>query len=121
MSKNLENEIARIMSVYTEEVTESVDRAALLVANSTVKILKETSPKLTGKYAGGWGRVKSGKTGYIVRQRAKPGLTHLLEKGHAKTGGGRVAPVVHIEPAEEHAIKEFEDRIIAAIMGSANI
>lgn len=43
---------------------------------------------------------KDSEPEYVVHS-TKPGLPHLLEKGHATVGGGRVAPVVHIEPAAE--------------------
>lgn len=33
----------------------------------------------------------------------KPGLPHLLEKGHSKSGGGRTAAQVHVKPAAQHA------------------
>ncbi|MNW18141.1 hypothetical protein D3C71_2175820 [compost metagenome] len=42
-------------------------------------------------------------------------LTHLLEKGHVKRGGGRVAARVHIEPVEERIVAEFEKRVERAI------
>lgn len=65
-------------------------------------------------YASGWAsRVKRethGAAGTVYNKR-KPGLAHLLEKGHAKQGGGRVAGHAHIAPAADDAFKDFEKRI----------
>lgn len=53
---------------------------------------------------------KSSEPEYVVHS-SKPGLPHLLEKGHATVGGGRVAPVVHIEPAAEEGFQLALDTI----------
>lgn len=69
----------------------------------------------TGKYASGWAtrtkRDSSEKTTGVVYNKVVPGLPHLLEKGHAKVGGGRVAGHEHIAPAAETAFEDFEERI----------
>jgi hypothetical protein len=51
----------------------------------------------------------------LVHNKTDYQLTHLLEHGHAKRNGGRVAPKIHIRPNEEKAVKEFEKRIKGAI------
>jgi RNA 3'-terminal phosphate cyclase len=44
-------------------------------------------------------------------------LTHLLEHGHAKRGGGRVAARPHIAAAEQAGIQMYEDELKRKIEG----
>lgn len=88
------------------------------VAKKTVSKLKQTSPVNTGKYKKGWKKtvVKENSTSLVIAiHDAKYSLVHLLEKGHQKRGGGRVAAIKHVEPAEQAAIAELEKEIMSRL------
>lgn len=114
----LASEIADSLSKYSNEVVEKVDISSERVVKKAVKNLKATSPKKTGKYSKSW-------TKKTEKQLAQPNnhiiynkegwLTHLLENGHAKVGGGRVEAKPHIRPAEQQVIEEFTKEVEEAI------
>ena len=85
------------------------------VAKETVATLKATSPRDTGEYARGWSyRVEFENREDIrvrIYNRTKPQLTRLLEYGHDKVKGGRVAGKPHIRPAEQQAEKKLEGAV----------
>ena len=85
-------------------------------AGDTVK--KETqagAPVKSGRYKKSWAVKRQMETSstleVVVHSRNRCQLTHLLEKGHAKRGGGRVRAIPHIAPAEEKGIRELEEGI----------
>ena len=113
-------EIAKGLADYSQEVVEKVNISSEKVGKSAVKRLKETSPKRYGKYAKSWTMKTEPEVGQphkrIVHVKAPHyRLTHLLEHGHAKVGGGRVEGIPHVRPAEEMAIKEFMAEVEEAI------
>ncbi|WP_124728806.1 HK97 gp10 family phage protein [Staphylospora marina] len=112
----LSNEIIRALEAYTEEVSEELEKAKEDVAKETVRELRKTSPKLTGDYARGW-RTKKVGSAQVIYNATDYQLTHLLEHGHAKRGGGRVPGIPHIQPAEQKAIKEYTKRVEQVIRG----
>ncbi|MCR5843672.1 MAG: HK97 gp10 family phage protein [Oscillospiraceae bacterium] len=77
--------------------------------------IEQTAPRKTGRYAKSWAVKKTKETAnaleVTVHSKNRYMLTHLLENGHAKRGGGRVAAIPHIAPAEETAIKSLEQNI----------
>lgn len=48
-------------------------------------------------------RKKGSVEGHIFSR--KPGLPHLLEKGHAKIGGGHTSAYPHVKPAADYAFR----------------
>ena len=122
MSENQRVSVDRMADVIMEGLTEYAELAADVMkdcvkkAGNTVK--KETqagAPVRTGKYKKSWAvkrqRETSNTLEVVVHSRNRYQLTHLLEKGHAKRGGGRVRAVPHIAPAEEKGIRELEEGI----------
>lgn len=108
----LSSEITRALDEFDEEFNEGIVALADSVGRKTVKMLKQTSPQKTGRYKRGWRLLKSDSWAkgrshvyhVTVHNATDYQLTHLLEKGHADIRhGGRVKPIVHIEPAEELA------------------
>jgi len=105
-------EIAKGLAEYSQDVVEKVNVSSEKVGKAAVKRLKQTSPKRYGNYAKSWAMKTEPEVGQphkrIVHVKAPHyRLTHLLEYGHAKVGGGRVEGRPHIRPAEEEVIQEF--------------
>jgi len=69
----------------------------------------------TGTYSKSWAVKNTKETAnaleVTVYSRNKYQLAHLLEHGHAKRNGGRVAGKSHIAPAEETGIRQLEAEI----------
>ena len=110
----------------TEEVMNGLEEYAELTADVLKKEIQEagkvakqqisqTAPRKTGRYAKSWAVKKNSETSnsleVTVHSKNRYMLTHLLENGHAKRGGGRVAAIPHIAPAEETAILSLERNI----------
>ena len=89
-------------------------------AGKTAKMqIEQTAPRRTGKYAKSWAVKKTSETSnsleVTVHSKTRYALAHLLENGHAKRGGGRVAAIPHIAPAEEAAVQSLERNIETAL------
>ena len=81
--------------------------------------IEQTAPRRTGRYAKSWSVKKTDETSnsmqVTVHSRNRYMLTHLLENGHAKRGGGRVSGIPHIAPAEDAAMQSLETKIERAL------
>lgn len=108
-------EIEKELAAYSDDVTEGIKKSIRKETRAAVRQLKATSPRKTGEYAGGWRSRVAYESREDLRIRIyngkKPGLTHLLEHGHAKKNGGRVNGIPHIAPV----VKALEDKLDADI------
>lgn len=101
----LEAALGTELSRYGTEVNEEVKKAVRSAAQDCKVDIQRRSPKRTGNYRKGWRTeiVYDGPDGIRIRvfNGTNGQLTHLLENGHAKIGGGRVGGTPHIRPAEQ--------------------
>lgn len=111
---NLDEVIGEILTEYAEDIQMDLVEVTNKVAQAGAKALRSASRSTfggSGKYASGWA-VEKAKGGRQIVAEATiynklPGLPHLLENGHAKRGGGRVAGKTHIAPIEEQLIEDY--------------
>lgn len=110
---DIEIEIMKALTDYTEEVAQEIEAAAGRRAKEAVQTLKETSPRSKEShphYADGWAIRKKKSGGHLeitIYNRRKPHLTHLLEFGYLKKGGTRVKDRPHITPVQEQLNRDF--------------
>lgn len=117
----LADEVVAGLMEYKGLVNTDMKSAVRKAGQSVKKDIQANAPKRTGEYSKSW-RIKTTKETaesleLTVYSAEKYSIAHLLEKGHAKRGGGRVAARPHIAPAEEKAIKQLEEDIKEAIGG----
>jgi len=103
-----------ILEDYSESVEETVADTVKGVAKKAVKELKGAKVGNAKKYQKGFtSKIETTRysTEAVIYNAKAPGLTHLLEKGHAKRNGGRTTAFEHIAPVEREAVKELPDEL----------
>lgn len=100
---------------YAELATDTMKDCVKKAGNTVKKETQANAPVKSGRYKKSWTVKRQKETSttleMVVHSRNRYQLTHLLEKGHAKRGGGRVKAMPHIGPAEEKGIRTLEDSI----------
>ena len=116
---NMDDVIMKELEKYANLATDDMKDAVKDTAKSVKKDIESSAPVLTGRYKKSW-RIKkirenANSLDVLVHSSNRYQLTHLLEFGHAKRGGGRVAGKPHIEPAaekgEQDLIKAIEEKL----------
>ena len=117
----LASEVMRGLEEYADLAADEMKKAVKKAGTEIRKDIQENAPKNTGTYAKSWSvktqRETSSTLELVVHSRNRYQLAHLLEYGHAKRGGGRVAAKPHIAAAEEKGKEELEREIRQALGG----
>ena len=118
---NLAKTIMEGIQEYADVASEDVKTAVRKAGKNVKAEISANAPKRTGAYAKSW-TVKTEKETansleVVVHSKNRYQIAHLLEHGHAKRGGGRVAGIPHIAPAEEKAVKQLEEDIVKKLGG----
>lgn len=118
---NLASEIMKGLTEYKDLATADMKMAVRKAGRTAKQDIQANAPKKTGAYSKSWTVKTTKETSesleLTVYSPKKYQLAHLLEKGHAKRGGGRTQAQPHIAPAEENAVKQLESNIKRALGG----
>ena len=105
--------VAEIIADYADGVYATQSKAVTYSANRALRQVKANSGQFGGRYAGDWKKkVERGElysTAVIYNRR--PGLPHLLEKGHATVDGGRTEAKPHALPVQTEVNKILKDKL----------
>ena len=111
--------VGKMLEEYKDYATDEVKAAAQEAAKTAMDQLRKTAPVRSGTYARSWKTKVTKETSsgihVTVYSPTRYRLTHLLEHGHAKRGGGRVAAKPHIAAAQEKAEQVFEETLTKAL------
>lgn len=105
------------LTQYHHRVVERVNIAGEDAAKALVKKTKATAPKRSGDYRKAitytaTERFRGGDKVFTWGAKApRHRLTHLLVKGHAKAGGGRVDGDPFLENALAEVLPEYEKKV----------
>ena len=117
--EQLASEVMKSLEEYKDLAVDVMKKEIQETGKYVKQQISQTAPKKSGRYAKSWSVKKTKETSnsleVTVYSKNRYMLTHLLENGHAKRGGGRVRAIPHIAPAEEMGIRELEERITRAL------
>ncbi len=117
--EQLAQEVMKELEEYADLTADVLKKEIQAAGKAAKQQISQTAPRRTGRYAKSWSVKKVSETSnsmeITVHSKDRYMLTHLLENGHAKRGGGRVAAIPHIAPAEEMAADLLERNIESAL------
>ena len=117
----MDNAIMDELEKYADLAADELKAAVKETAASVRKEIQAGAPVDTGKYKKSWSvknvREDSESIELVVHSRNRYQIAHLLEHGHAKRGGGRVAAKPHIASAEQRGNEKLVQTIEQKLKG----
>lgn len=117
----MDSAIMEELEKYAELASDDLKAAVKETAASVRKDIQAGAPVNTGKYKKSWSvknvHEDSESIDLVVHSRNRYQLAHLLEHGHAKRGGGRVAAKPHIAAAEQRGNEKLVTTIEQKLKG----
>lgn len=116
-----EASINKILAKYADDIRGNLNSITKEFAKKGAAAVRQSAQAKfggTGEYAKGWTtRYEEGRYSAqgVIYNKDVPGLPHLLEKPHAKRGGGRTTGNPHIAPVEEQISREYEKAVEKSI------
>ena len=115
----LASAINEALQEYAKLSATEVKGAVRKSAKAVKEQIEAGAPTRTGRYKSSWVATKQEESSQslqmVVHSKDRYQLAHLLENGHAKRGGGRVAGRPHIAPAEQEGEKLLQSLIEKAL------
>ena len=112
---DMAEEIMKGLTEYAELADSAMKKAVRKTTKTVKEEISANAPKRTGRYAKSWATKKTKENSHTlemtVHSKDRYQIAHLLEHGHAKRNGGRVAARPHIAPAEQHGEELLESLI----------
>ena len=107
--------ITQSLGEYAELSNEVMKQSVTEVSQFVKKDIQVNAPVRTGKYKKSWAAKKvqenANSLTMVVHSRDRYQIAHLLEHGHARRNGNRVAAIPHIAPAEQKGAEELKEKI----------
>ena len=117
----MDSAIMEELEKYAELASDDLKAAVKETAASVRKDIQAGAPVDTGKYKKSWSvknvHEDSESIDLVVHSRNRSQIAHLLEHGHAKRGGGRVAAKPHIAAAEQRGNEKLVTTIEQKLKG----
>lgn len=112
---DMADEIMKGLQEYSELADTAMKKAVRKTATSVKNEISANAPVKSGRYKKSWTTKKVKENSHsleiTVHSKDRYQIAHLLEHGHAKRNGGRVAAIPHIAPAEENGVDMLESLI----------